>query len=129
MRRIWRCWGTRGGNMAANTAPTFGGSLGNTITFLEGAGFTALDSSVTISDTELDAAGNYLRASVTIQRSGTASLDDSFALGGSFQSAAEGGDIALAPGTSSPGLIIGTVTRNSRGVLTLTFNNKATPTL
>ena len=115
--------------MAANTAPTFGGSLDNAPTLVEGAGFTALDPTVTISDAELNAAGNYLRASVTIQRSGAASLDDSFGLGSSFQFAAEGGVIALAPGTSSPGLVIGTVTRNSRGVLTLTFNNKATQTL
>src|SRR4051812_36985274 len=103
--------------MAANTPPTFGGSLDNTVTFLEGSGFTALDPTVTISDTELDAAGNYDRASVTISRRGGASLDDSFALGGSFQFAVEGGPIALASGT--PGLIIGAVTRNSRGVLTL----------
>lgn len=113
--------------MAANTAPTFGGSLGGTITLQEGSVLTILDSTVTISDTELDAAGNYAGASVTIQRSGTASLDDSFALGSSFQFAAEGGVIALTSGT--PGLIVGTVTRNSRGVLTLTFNENATQDL
>jgi hypothetical protein len=110
--------------MAANTAPTFGGSLDNAPTLVEGAGFTALDPTVTISDAELNAAGNYLRASVTIQRSGAASLDDSFGLGSSFQFAAEGGVIASLRVPVHRAWSSGPVTRNSRGVLTLTFNTR-----
>src|SRR5215510_8279799 len=102
--------------MTANTAPTFSGTLDNILTIAEGAGFNTLDSTVSISDLELDAAGNYSGASVTIRRDGTASSDDSFTLAGLFQPAVEGGLIALNSSSSSPGLIIGTVQKNSGGI-------------
>jgi uncharacterized delta-60 repeat protein len=105
---------------------TFGppvSALRGSVTFTEGGARVLLDSSVTITDAELTASGNYAGASITLQRSGTASSDDIFSLSDGFKTPVEG--CALAYGDSQ----IGTITKNSGGIFKITFNENATPTL
>ncbi|UOD51446.1 DUF4214 domain-containing protein [Orrella daihaiensis] len=66
---------------AVNGAPAFAG-LNGAPSFTEGGSAVVLDSSVTVSDIELDAlnaaSGNYNGASLTIARNGGANADDDF---------------------------------------------------
>jgi uncharacterized delta-60 repeat protein len=100
---------------------TLGGSVA-----LYGTAPVVLDSDVVVYDAELAAlnagAGNYAGSSVTLSRHGGADGSDVFSAiaSGDLAALSEGADVALG------GVSIGTVTRNSGGVLTLTFGANAT---
>ncbi|PPC75908.1 hypothetical protein C4K68_18110, partial [Pokkaliibacter plantistimulans] len=106
-----------------NSAPSFS-SLNGGATYTEDGTAVVIDSDVTVADTELDALnsvqGNYNGASVTISRSGGANTDDQFGNSGLLGSLTEGESFTY------NGTTVGTVTANSAGVLTLTFNANAT---
>jgi uncharacterized delta-60 repeat protein len=91
--------------------------------FQEDSAAILLDSDVTIYDTDLDTVGNYAGASVTLQRLGGASNQDQFSHAGSLGSLVEGQSFTVS------GSALGTVTKNSGGTLTLTFNSSATQSL
>ncbi|MFZ2726657.1 MAG: FG-GAP-like repeat-containing protein [Methylococcaceae bacterium] len=86
--------------------------------FTEDASATVLDSTITVSDPELNAIGNYNGATLTLARHGGASTDDV------FSSAAFSSNNVVVSSTT-----IGAVTTNSAGTLVLTFNSSATQTL
>lgn len=86
--------------------------------FTEDASAAVLDSTITVSDPELDVIGNYNGATLTLARHGGASADDV------FSSAAFSSSNVVVSSTT-----IGTVTTNSAGTLVLTFNASATQTL
>ena len=110
----------------ANEVPVFA-SLNGAATFTEGGSAVAIDSDVTVSDTELDALnggnGNYDGATLTITRSVGANAEDVFSNTGLLSTLTEGNTFDY-NGTS-----IGTVTTNSSGTLVLTFNSNATSAL
>lgn len=106
-----------------NTAPTFTVSSTNTLngtpTFSSSA--VVLDADVQIVDNQFVTRGHYDGASLTLQRHGGANAQDVFEpSSGTLQALTEGGHLTL--GTAP----IGTVTKNSDGILTLTFNQDAT---
>ncbi|WP_254663592.1 Ig-like domain-containing protein [Pseudoalteromonas sp. BMB] len=111
---------------AANEEPVFT-SLNGGNTFTENGTSIAIDSDVTIADTELDALnsgnGNYDGASLTISRSGGANSEDVFSNTGLLGTLTQGG--ALSYNSTE----VGTVTTNSAGTLVLTFNSSATSAL
>ncbi|TMN57777.1 beta strand repeat-containing protein, partial [Pseudoalteromonas piscicida] len=111
---------------AANDEPIFS-SLNGGNTFTENGTSIAIDSDVTIADTELDALnggnGNYDGASLTISRSGGANSQDIFSNTGLLGTLTQGG--ALSYNSTE----VGTVTTNSAGTLVLTFNSSATSAL
>ncbi|MEJ6022057.1 Ig-like domain-containing protein [Ramlibacter sp. PS4R-6] len=90
-------------------------------TFIENAAPVFLDSSVAVFDANLAAldggVGNYAGSSITVQRMGGASGEDTFAGGGNLTLAA--GDAVLG------GITIGTYT-NAGGSLAIAFNGNAT---
>ncbi|HMS83318.1 MAG TPA: DUF4347 domain-containing protein, partial [Nitrospira sp.] len=104
---------------AANDGPSFS-SLNGTPTFTEGGSAVVLDSSVTITDTELTAANNFNGATLTLTRNGGANSQDVFS--GSGTLSLSGGNVIVG------GTTIGTYT-NSGGTLAMTFNSNATNTL
>ncbi len=106
-----------------NDAPSFSTSLNNTPTFIRGGSAIALDNTVTISDPELDAIGNWNGATLTLVRNGGANSGDSFTNSGTLASLVEGASLVVG------GTTIGTVTTNSSGRLVLTFNAAATNSL
>ncbi|MDQ2042392.1 Ig-like domain-containing protein [Pseudoalteromonas sp. 20-92] len=109
--------------VSANSTPTFS-SLNGGATFIEGLSAVSIDSDMTIADAELDAlnsnAGDYNNASLTIRRRGGASAEDRFGHSGLLGTLIEGNTF------SYNGNNVGTVTTNSAGTLTLTFNSNAT---
>ncbi|WP_282130300.1 Ig-like domain-containing protein [Pseudoalteromonas aliena] len=109
--------------VSANSAPTFS-SLNGGATFIEGFSAVTIDSDMTIADAELDAlnsnAGDYNNASLTIRRRGGASAEDRFGHSGLLGTLTEGNTFSYNANN------IGTVTTNSAGTLTLTFNSNAT---
>ncbi|WP_010605258.1 Ig-like domain-containing protein [Pseudoalteromonas maricaloris] len=111
---------------AANDEPIFSNLNGGN-TFTENGTSIAIDSDVTISDTELDALnsgnGNYDGASLTISRSGGANSQDIFSNTGLLGTLTQGGTL------SYDSTEVGTVTTNSAGTLVLTFNSGATSAL
>lgn len=111
---------------AANDEPIFSNLNGGN-TFTENGTSIAIDSDVTISDTELDALnsgnGNYDGASLTISRSGGANSQDIFSNTGLLGTLTQGGTL------SYDSTQVGTVTTNSAGTLVLTFNSSATSAL
>ena len=106
-----------------NDQPVIAG-LDATPLFSEGGSAVVIDSDVTVSDTELDALngaqGNYDGASITIVRAGGAQSGDVFGSNGSLSALVESGNVTY------NGTVVGTVTTNSAGTLTLTFNSNAT---
>nr|MDC2855044.1 hypothetical protein [Ningiella sp. W23] len=109
--------------ISPNSAPTFS-SLNGGATFIENGSAVIIDSDMTIADAELDAlnsnAGDYNNASLTIRRRDGASADDIFAHSGLLSTLTEGSTFSYNANN------IGTVTTNSAGTLTLTFNSNAT---
>ncbi|TNE61648.1 MAG: DUF4347 domain-containing protein, partial [Alphaproteobacteria bacterium] len=108
---------------AVNDAPTFSG-LDGTPSYTEGDAAVTLDSNVTITDIELDAANDYTGASLTIARNGGANADDSFSLdtGNGATFTVSGSNIL------SNGDIFATFS-SSNGTLTIDFTGAgATPT-
>ena len=103
-----------------NDAPGFTG-LGGTVAFTEDGTPVALDADASFADPELRAGDNWNGATLTVQRSGTASTDDLFAASGTLSFA--GGDVKI--GATK----IGAVTTNTGGVLVLSFDSGATNTL
>jgi uncharacterized delta-60 repeat protein len=93
---------------------------------LHGTDPVVLDNDVVVYDADLAAlnagAGNYAGSSVTLSRHGGADAGDVFAAmaGSGLAALVEGAGVELG------GVAIGTVTRNSGGVLTLTFGANAT---
>ena len=106
--------------VSSNHVPTFGGTLGGTVSFTEDGPSVVLDSDVTIFDTELSGADNFDGATLTLKRSGSTSSSDQFSATGtlSFNS----GNVVLGATT------IGTYV-NGSGTLTITFNSDATNAL
>ncbi|MCP3690031.1 MAG: tandem-95 repeat protein, partial [Gammaproteobacteria bacterium] len=98
-------------------------TLDGTPTFTEGGSAVVLDSNVQISDTELDALGNYNGASLTLVRNGGTNSKDQFSETGTLSALTASGNLVVG------GTTIGTVTTNSGGTLVLTFNSSATSTL
>ncbi|SHN61404.1 cadherin-like domain-containing protein [Desulfovibrio litoralis] len=82
--------------------------------------------SITVSDSDLDHqtnTENWSGASITLSRNSGANSDDVFTNGSGLSALNQGGQLIIG------GHHIGTVTRNSGGVLVLTFNNNATSAL
>jgi uncharacterized delta-60 repeat protein len=88
--------------------------------FTENAAPSILNARATIDDAELDAAGSYAGASLTLARHGGANAEDVFGASGNLATLTQGGDIVLS------GVAIGTVTQNEEGTLVLTFGAAAT---
>ncbi len=91
------------------------------VSYIENAAPIALDSSVVISDAELNAAGNYGGSSIALSRQGGAQAEDLFS--SSLQALTEGGDFLVS------GVVVGSVTKASAGVVRITFNANATQVL
>ncbi|UHC20013.1 hypothetical protein LRS73_34150 (plasmid) [Methylobacterium currus] len=91
-------------------------SLDGTAPFTEGGGPVVLAPSATLADPDRGSA-TYAGGTLSLARQGGASPDDRFSAkaGGSLGPLTEGGDLTYG------GTLLGTVTRNSGGVLTLTF--------
>ena len=104
---------------------TFGSiaTLNGTPSYTENGSAVVLDSNVQIVDADLAAAGNYSGATLTLARNGGANVQDVFSNTGTLGVLAQGGNLTIG------GTTIGTVTSNSGGTLTLTFNSSATQSL
>ena len=100
-----------------------GSSLNGNPTFIEGGSAVVLDNDVQIFDAELSVADNFDGATLTLERTTTASADDVFSATANLAALTEGGVLSISATT------IGTVTTNSAGTLVLTFNNAATQAL
>jgi uncharacterized delta-60 repeat protein len=92
-------------------------------TYTENGAPVVLDDNVRIYDVELATQGNYNGGSVTLARAGGVSTQDEFSGSGSL------GALTQGQAFSYNGMTIGTVTTNSGGTLTLTFNGNATQAL
>jgi hypothetical protein len=90
-----------------------------TQTYIERGTPIVLEPKATIYDAENDPAHNYAGSSVTLMRHGGASADDLFGGSGSLAVLTEGQALEI------NSLSFGTVTKNSGGVLMLTFNANA----
>jgi len=101
---------------------TFGvaNTLNATPTFTEGGAAVVLDSTISVYDAELVAAGNYSGASITLARHGGANAEDVFSASGNLSFT--GGNAVLS------GVTVGTVS-NAAGTLVITFNTNATQAL
>ena len=94
-------------------------------TFVENGSSVVLDNNVTVSDPELNAAGNYGGAILTLSRNGGANPDDTFAGTGSLDLADSNGsgeNVSLDNGAT----FIGTFTQPGDGTFSITFNASAT---
>jgi uncharacterized delta-60 repeat protein len=91
--------------------------------FTENGSASLLLPSALISDLELKNAGTYAGATLTLSRQGGAKSEDAFSHAGNLAVLTEGSGLNLA------GTTIGTVTQNSGGVLSLSFNSNATQVL
>ncbi|MBE5212181.1 DUF4347 domain-containing protein, partial [Pectobacterium sp. FL63-S17] len=107
---------------SSNTAPVFS-NLNGGATYTENGSAVVMDNNVTVADTELGALnsgqGNYNGASITIARNGGASSNDTFGNSGLLGSLTQGQNFTY------NGTAVGSVTTNSGGTLTLTFNSNA----
>jgi uncharacterized delta-60 repeat protein len=99
------------GNGAGLNGPAF---------FIEDGSPAVLNAGATVHDADLDAAGSYAGASLTLARHGGADAQDVFGASGNLAALNEGGHIVLS------GVTIGTVTHDSAGMLSLTFDASAT---
>ena len=111
---------------AVNDAPVFT-NLGEGAhpTFVENGSAVVLDGNVTVSDPELNAAGNYGGATLTLARNGGANPDDTFAATGSLDLAHSNGlgeNVSLDGGAT----FIGTFAQPGDGTFSITFNAGAT---
>jgi VCBS repeat-containing protein len=106
---------------AVNDAPVWSG-LANTVNFTEDSAAVVLANAITLSDVDLNAL-SYADATLTLVRNGSANTDDVFANTGTLGTLTQGGNLTV------NGVVIGTVTSNSAGLLTLTFNSNATKAL
>jgi uncharacterized delta-60 repeat protein len=93
-------------------------NLGSNPEYVEDGAPVLLDSTVEISDMELDARGNYAGAVVSLSRQGGANLSDTFSGSGNLS--------FVGSSTVLSGITIGSVV-NAAGTLTITFNSNATP--
>ncbi|WP_225086769.1 putative Ig domain-containing protein [Pectobacterium colocasium] len=107
----------------SNTAPVFN-NLNGGATYTENGSAVVIDNDVTVADTELDALnsglGNYNGSSITIARNGGANSNDIFGNSGLLGVLTQGQNFTY------NGTAMGSVTTNSNGILTLTFNSNAT---
>jgi uncharacterized delta-60 repeat protein len=94
--------------------------LGGSAFFTEGGAPAVLNARANVHDIDLDAAGSYAGASLTLARHGGADAQDRFGASGNLAALTEGGNIVLS------GVAIGTVTHISGGTLILTFGPNAT---
>jgi uncharacterized delta-60 repeat protein len=108
----------------ANGVADFDGLTGFPIFYQRGAP-VVLDRDVTVFDFELNAAGSYAGAQLTLARNGGANAQDAFSAmaGGTLGALTQGAGLTVG-GTS-----IGTVTTNGNGTLVLNFAGGATRTL
>ena len=97
-----------------------GATLKGPVFFVEDGSPTVLNAGATVHDVELETAGSYAGASLTLARHSGANSDDAFGASGNLSALNQGGDIVLS------GVTIGTVTQNSGGMLVLTFGAAAT---
>ena len=107
---------------AINDAPLFS-ALDGTPAYTENAGAVVLDANVTIADAELDAAGSYAGATLTLRRQTGSNGQDAFAATGTLGALTTGQPLTVGVTT------IGSVTQNSLGELILTFDANATASL
>jgi len=110
-----------------NDAPVFTGLNGGN-TFSENGTAIVVDADVTIADPELDVAGRYEGAILTVARQGGANAQDLLNVSGTFAIVA--GNLEFdpdGPGGVAP-TVIGTAT-SVGGTLTITFNAASTPAL
>ena len=107
-----------------NDAPVFAG-LDNNPTFIENGSSVVLDNNATVSDVELDAAGSYDGAQLTLVRHTGANTDDVFGATGTLDftnSNGLGENVSLDGGVT----FIGTFSQPGDGTFTVTFNSNAT---
>ncbi len=90
--------------------------------YIEDSFSTLLDSNVTIYDQNL-AIHNYYGSNITLQRDGAPNNDDQFIGSGALSQLNQGDTFSIS------GKVIGTVTKNISGILTLTFDSNATQEL
>ncbi|PXW41521.1 putative Ig domain-containing protein [Erwinia sp. AG740] len=102
-----------------NTAPVFS-NLNGGATYTENGSAVVIDNDVTVADTELNNQGNYNGASISIARNGGANSVDTFGNSGLLGTLTQGQNFTY------NGTAVGSVTTNSSGTLTLTFNSNAT---
>jgi hypothetical protein len=111
---------------AVNDAPVFTNLGGGAHpSFVENGAAVVLDNNVTVSDPELNAAGNYGGATLTLARNGGANADDTFAGTGSLDlvdSNGLGENVSLNGGAT----FIGTFHQPGDGTFSITFNASAT---
>jgi uncharacterized delta-60 repeat protein len=109
-------------NGTLDTTFDLSGTLGGTVSFTTGTSPVVLDSNVQIFDTELSGT-NYSGATLTLRRFGGSNSGDQFSGAGVLGSLTSGGNVVV------QGIAIGTVTSNSGGTLTLSFNANASASL
>ncbi|MFN9603396.1 MAG: beta strand repeat-containing protein, partial [Planctomycetota bacterium] len=97
-------------------------TLGGSVSYTENGSPVVLDSNVRVFDAELSST-NYSGATLTLVRNGGSNSQDLFSATGTLGALTQGGNLTVG------GTMIGTVTTNSGGTLTLTFNSSATNTL
>ena len=98
-------------------------SLGGTVGYTEDSTPVVLDADVQILDPELSLLDNFADATLTLVRNGGANAEDLFSATGTLSALNEGGSLVVGAAN------IGTVTTNSGGTLSLTFNSNATNAL
>jgi VCBS repeat-containing protein len=104
---------------AVNEAPAFSG-LGGSVSHTEGGSATVLAGAATLSDPELSAANSFDGATLTLARSGGANAYDIFSATGRLAALTAGQSLVL------DGAVMGSVTANAGGTLSLSFNANAT---
>ncbi|MCX7396244.1 MAG: cadherin domain-containing protein, partial [Planctomycetales bacterium] len=97
-------------------------TLGGSVSYTENGTPVVLDSNVQIFDAELSST-NFSGATLTLVRNGGSNSQDLFSATGTLGTLTPGGNLTVG------GTTIGTVTTNSGGTLTLTFNSSATNAL
>ncbi len=88
--------------------------------YIEDGAPVVLDSALHVVDPELAAQGHYAGATLALARHDGANPDDVFSAMGALAPLTEGGDVVF------DGVHVGTVAKNSGGLLALTFNSDAT---
>ncbi|MGE4292628.1 MAG: cadherin-like domain-containing protein [Desulfovibrio sp.] len=107
---------------AVNDAPVISGLNGGS-TYTENGTAVVIDADASILDVDIHRGeDNYNGATLTITRQGGADAHDVFASTGNLGALTQGGNLVL------NGVTIGSVTTNSSGTLTLTFNAAASAT-
>jgi uncharacterized delta-60 repeat protein len=87
--------------------------------FTEGGSAVVIDADIVVSDAELAAQNSYGGASLTLLRAGGARGEDVFGASGTLARLSQGGALLV------DGVVIGTVTQNSGGLLALSLNANA----